>query len=237
MAAFDASRCHQLDKGQRMLQKGLRRSIPWLTTITALLAITLLTPFIMKQWAPSGMKWGELSDISQTYAAVSIPMSAAALIGVTWSLVLQARQMRAENEERWLSTLREMLMASVNDPSLLPCWEPPAEPTTQEAYRRAVFINVIFNGWRGEYMNGLIGDDILRAVASRTMGGEVARGHWGATRHIWHEEAKTMGKKYARFVTVMDEAWEVAKAQGPALSPNDYFLPAQSGIPETRTHR
>ncbi|MET7485521.1 DUF6082 family protein [Streptomyces sp. NPDC005538] len=199
--------------------------IPWGAACVVLGLLTILTPLALGWGAPENVDWGRLSEISQTYAAVSIPLSGAALLGVAWSLVLQARQLRIDNEDRSRSAHRELLLRSVEDEDLLVCWEPPLYPMTREQYRRVAFINAIYNGWRIEYFSGLISDDVLQSAALRTMRGEVGRTHWKTTRPIWAAEAASMGRKYRNFVSVMDLALELAEAEGPPLTPGDYFLP------------
>ncbi|MEU5394635.1 DUF6082 family protein [Streptomyces tibetensis] len=178
------------------------------------------------------MEWDRLSEISQTYAAVSIPLSGAALLGVVWSLTLQTRQARVDNEDRSRAAIRELLMRSIEDDNLLVCWAPPASPMTREQYRQATFINAVYNGWRAEYLNGMITDEVLLSTALRTMKGEIGRSHWNATKSLRQAEAMSFGsKKQQKFVQIMDQALKQAEAEGPPVSPEDYFLPDQTRRP------
>ncbi|MFF3888818.1 DUF6082 family protein [Streptomyces sp. NPDC001914] len=211
-----------MNKGRRISQWA-----PWVAACTGITILTFAIPFILTLAAPNEMKWGLLSDISQTYGAVSIPLSGAALLGIAWSLILQARQLRIENADRSRSSLRELLLQSVEDPALLVCWEPPMYPMTREEYRRTAFLSAIYNGWRAEHANGMISDDILRYAAVRTMRGEAGRNHWKNTRAVWHTEASSSDRKFRRFVTIMDEALNIAEAEGPPVGLGDYFLPDQ----------
>ncbi|MFZ4185655.1 hypothetical protein ACOZCG_31870, partial [Streptomyces pseudogriseolus] len=47
-----------------------------------LLGLIVSTPFVLTALAPANTDWGKLSDISQTYGAVSVVLSAIALAGV-----------------------------------------------------------------------------------------------------------------------------------------------------------
>ncbi|MEV5907537.1 DUF6082 family protein [Streptomyces chartreusis] len=206
--------------------------IPWVTACSALALLTVLTPFTLAWSAPKDMEWERLSLISQTYAAVSIPLTGAALLGVVWSLALQTRQSRNDNEDRSRASMRELLLRSVEDDNLLVCWAPPASPMTREQYRQAAFINAIYNGWRTEYANGMIPDAVLYSTALRTMKGEIGRNHWKATRLLRQEEARgSASRRHLKFVQIMDQALEQAEAEGPPVSPKDYFLPDQISRP------
>jgi hypothetical protein len=53
----------------------------WLAGVAAFIVI-LATPFLLESVAPNGHNWERLSSISQTYSAMSVLFSAAALLGV-----------------------------------------------------------------------------------------------------------------------------------------------------------
>jgi Family of unknown function (DUF6082) len=85
-----------------------------LLAITGLLSLILVSPLLLRQLAQiKGIDWTELSNIGQTYGAVSAILSAVALIGITISLVIQARQARTERvritRERQMELLRIIL--------------------------------------------------------------------------------------------------------------------------------
>ncbi|MEV6759666.1 DUF6082 family protein [Streptomyces sp. NPDC051105] len=71
--------------------------------------------------APRHLAWERLSAVSQTYGAVSVFISAAALAGVAPSLAYEARQTRTQNEESHRSAHRELVILTFSDPSL-PSW-------------------------------------------------------------------------------------------------------------------
>jgi hypothetical protein len=202
----------------------LVRLLPWCIGSIALLAVTVLAPFIMKWWAPGGLKWGQLSDISQTYGVVSIPLSGAALIGVVWSIVLQSRQLRISSEAEWRSSYRDLTLRVLEDPSLRLCWEPPAEPVTLERMRQDAYMNAIFNSWRADHANGTMSAEGVLYYAQLVMGGEIAREFWRNHVHNWASGAETMGHRDRRFVELVSKALRQADAAGPPARPSAYFL-------------
>ncbi|MFK4104308.1 DUF6082 family protein [Streptomyces sp. NPDC019531] len=201
--------------------------LPWwaLCSVCGLVLLAVLTPFLLTWLAPQSLDWTRLSAISQTYAAVSIPLSGAALIGVVWSLLLQARAVRADTTDRFRQSLRELLLVAVEDDSLLACWDPPLTPITREEFRLQFYNNAIINGWRAEYQNGTIPDPVMRDALYRMMRGQIGRRNYASTRELWWREMQSMDARSRRFLTLMEEAFQAAVAEGPALAPGDYFLP------------
>ncbi|MCX4615914.1 MULTISPECIES: DUF6082 family protein [Streptomyces] len=184
-----------------------------------------LTPLLLTWLAPAGMDWSKLSAISQTYAAASIPMSAAALLGVVASLAYQGRQLKTENEEANRSAHRELILLSLNDEQLAECWEPPHAPITRKRYRQYTYINVILRSWHSEFLLKRLSVAHLQLISDRVMQGEIFREYWAAYRVGWREEARATGAASMRFVDKIDDAFQRAELDGPPVSFNDYFMP------------
>ena len=65
--------------------------------LTVLLLLILVSPLFLRTLARAhGINWSQLSDIGQTYGAASAILSGVALVGVSLSLMVQARQAKAE---------------------------------------------------------------------------------------------------------------------------------------------
>ncbi len=203
----------------------LTRALPWASGALTLIGLGAATPVLLSWAAPESTDWGRLSDISQTYSALSIPLSGAALLGVVWSLVFQARALQADSTDRYRGALRELLLRTVEDPSLLICWDPPMAPMTQEQYRLQYFNNAIILSWRAEYLNGMLPDAIVRDQLYRMMRGQVGQRNYCATRGVWLSEVDHLNGKSKRFVQLMEAAYQAAVAAGPVLTPENYFLP------------
>ncbi|MEU4496055.1 DUF6082 family protein [Streptomyces sp. NPDC023998] len=171
------------------------------------------------------MNWAKLSDISQTYAAISIPLSGAALLGVAVSTSFQARQLRIENQERYRSAHRELLTMSLSDDQLIVCWEPPSAPISRERYRQHLFINMVISSWNAECVTGRMRAAHIRFTATRVMRGELFREFWDLYGTAWAAEAETVGAGSVQFVDIMNEALHIAGSLGPPVSPGDYFSP------------
>lgn len=201
------------------------RALPWASGAVTLIGLGAATPILLNWAAPESTDWDRLSNISQTYSALSIPLSGAALLGVVWSLIFQARALEKDSNDRYRGALRELLLHTVEDPSLLVCWDPPMAPMTQEQYRLQCFNNAIILSWRAEYLNGVLPDAIMRDQLYRMLRGQVGKDNYSATRTLWLNEGVHYNGKPKRFAQLMEDAYQAAVAAGPALTLEDYFLP------------
>ncbi|MFI9773076.1 DUF6082 family protein, partial [Streptomyces sp. NPDC052415] len=130
-----------------------------------------------------------------------------------------------DSNDRYRGALRELLVHTVEDPSLLVCWDPPMAPMTQEKYRLQIFNNAIILSWRAEYLNGMLPDAVMRDQLYRMLRGQVGNDNYSATRALWLSEVAHRNGKPKRFAQLMEEAYQAAVAAGPALTLEDYFLP------------
>ncbi|MEU7584413.1 DUF6082 family protein [Streptomyces sp. NPDC041068] len=207
------------------IRQRIIRVLPWACSAVALIGLGAAMPFLLNWAAPESTDWDRLSSISQTYAALSIPLSGAALLGVVWSLIFQARALEKDSNDRYRGALRELLLHTAEDPSLLVCWDPPMSPMTQEQYRLQIFNNAIILSWRAEYLNGMIPDAMMRDQLYRMLRGQVGQKNYASTRALWLSQGARFSGKAKRFVQLLEEAFQAAAAAGPALTLEDYFLP------------
>lgn len=101
-----------------------------------LLGLIVSTAFVLAAVAPASTDWGKLSDISQTYGAVSVVLSAIALAGVALSLLYQVRQARTSNEQAIRDRHLQLATLALSDPNLLQAWPPPVAPVTLKWHRQ-----------------------------------------------------------------------------------------------------
>ena len=61
--------------------------------IAGILSLVLISPLYLRQLSQlRGIDWTKLSNVGQTYGAASAILSAVALVGISLSLLVQARQ-------------------------------------------------------------------------------------------------------------------------------------------------
>ena len=62
-----------------------------------LLSLVLFSPLLLRELTHvKGIDWQQLSNVGQTYGAASAILSGIALVGVVFSLLVQARQAKTE---------------------------------------------------------------------------------------------------------------------------------------------
>ncbi|MFE7893231.1 DUF6082 family protein [Streptomyces sp. NPDC057412] len=188
------------------------------------MALTV-SPMVILTIAPSGTDWGELSEVSQVYAA---SLSAIAVLGVAGALVYQARQTHLAHAEAARVFHRELIMATLNDPTLFPCWAPHFTSMTLEEGRRLVFVNLIVSEWFNLYRLHQLNDEALLVLFSSHFRGEAARKHWEVSRIARRELHEAKGEaRGLKFVSIVDAAFARAIAEGPAVPPSAYFRDAR----------
>ncbi|WP_432175493.1 DUF6082 family protein [Streptomyces sp. Tue6028] len=190
--------------------------------ITTLLIV--ITPFLLQAAAPSNRDWQRLSNISQTYGALSVLFSAAALLGIAASLVYQSQQTEIANQQAQRASHQHMIEMALNDPELLIGSEPPAIEVTEQVFRAMMFSNLLISNWLASYRLRRMNDDELRVMLVGHFKGEVPRKHWEGSSRQWQQMA-TASKERARirFVSIVDETYRQAVAQGPGTPPSSYF--------------
>ncbi|MCX4588684.1 DUF6082 family protein [Streptomyces sp. NBC_01549] len=200
--------------------------LQWGSLGIAVVALILATPFALDFLAPKDLDWGLLSNISQTYGAVSVFVSAAALIGVALSLVYQARQTHIQNEEAHRSAHRELVLLTLSDPAYQVCWEPPNTRMTEERWRQLLVANLIVSMWSSDYKLGLMDDRTMLAILSDYFRGEIGRAYWHNSGPSWHAYLNEgRDGRQRRFVNLAEKAYTAAVATGPPLLTRDYFEP------------
>jgi len=204
------------------------RPVVWLVYAASLVlavCVIALTPFALSWIAPDGRRWNELSEISQTYSIVSVPLSAAAVLGVVVSLSYQARQVRLQSEGNDRSTHREMILMALHDPDLALCLEPPPVPMTAQRRRQHMYLNLFFSYWHSQYIVGHMGREEVRAIVSEFFRGELPREFWRLHAPGWRAVEGAAGGENIEFVRLIDRLYDEATAEGPGIPVSDYYIP------------
>lgn len=204
-----------------------RKVITWVMAGAATLTVIALTPFLLQIAAPGGEDWGRLSNISQTYGALSVLFSAAALLGVAASLVHQSRQTEISTAEAQRASHRQLLLTSIENPELLACWEPVPLGVTLQVRKQVWFANLIVSNWYADYRLKRSNDDEVQFLMSLHFQGEIARLHWHHCGANWRQHSiASDDRRFRRFVAIIDEVYQQSEAAGPPISAASYFSAA-----------
>ncbi|MEU4496047.1 DUF6082 family protein [Streptomyces sp. NPDC023998] len=204
---------------------GAQRAANMITVGLAFIALFAAGPHLLSWIAPEGLNWQKLSLISQTYGAVSVVISAAALLGVVVSISLQARQSRMEGEQTFRAAHRELTILTLGDSALMRCWEPPRIPMTEERRKQVIVTNLIMSMWSSDHRLMRINDQAMRVALDGHFRGEVARVHWENSGPSWRANVTAVGDPHGtRFVDLVDAAYTAAVASGPPVTDGQYFI-------------
>lgn len=195
----------------------------WLAGVAAFIVI-LATPFLLESVAPNGHNWEQLSLISQTYSAMSVLFSAAALLGVVVSIRHQARQTSIANEEAHRGWHRELVLFLVQNPELMPATDAPRVPTTELQGRRMVICNLFLASWRSEYVLHRVNRQQLLVTLHLHFRSALAREHWSRVSATWRQtEEADSNPRSLGFVDLVDEVYAAAVEAGPGVAPEAYY--------------
>jgi len=182
------------------------------------LGVVLLSPLLLSRLdTVSGVNWTRLSEIGQTYGAASAILAMLALGGVALSLLLQARQARADQIQAIRGFHTELVRMELDDVALyLPCWGP-LDISTDDGKRQHIYTTLMMDyAWMG-YEIGSIPEPWLRDMLAGMFQGEVGRRYWTMARRSWTQAAG--GRRGRSFLRIVDEEHDKAVAAGPpALS-------------------
>ena len=161
------------------------RRLPFVAAVAVAVAAVVLSPFLPGALGGFGVNWTRLSEIGQTYGAVSAVLSALALGAVAMSVSIQARQARADQIQAVRGFHLDLVRMQLDDlPTYLPCWGPLDLPGPQ-AQRRHIYTGLLFSYGSMGYGVGEISEPWLRNMVAGMFQGEFARRYWRTARGSW----------------------------------------------------
>lgn len=183
--------------------------------VVGLVALSPLALTILDRTRPTD--WGRLSDIGQTYGAVSAVIAALALAGVAGSLVIQSREARAARKSALRALHTELMDKALDDPVYMECWGPYLTESFDRE-RQFTYINLVVSHWQSVYeIGGEMRDPQLRATAAAVFASQPGRHYWQAARSFWSSTATSSRQR--RFCRLLDEAYQQATEQPPSPAP------------------
>lgn len=206
---------------KRMLPVSRRTILTAATTIglIAILGLVIVSPLALKELAHSRQDWSQLSNIGQTYGAVSALLSSLALIGVVVSLLYQARDSRTVHEEASRTFQHNLLKMELEDASLMNAFGAPyglSIPSDLQSVRQFLFIHMWVSFLAGNYVIGessemsaryFARDELFRSTAGRR--------YWEAVRNGQLGESK--GRRN-RFFRIVDDEYQKALSENIPLA-------------------
>jgi hypothetical protein len=187
--------------------------------ITIILVVTvglaILSPFALAGISHFRSDWPQLSNIGQTYGAVSAILSALALGGILASLLYQARDSRNAHEQMTRTFQFELIKLELEDPSLMVATGAPWGldiPSDSASLRQFLYVQMWVAYLAGSYATGEISASTARQLAAfELFRGRPGRAYWAAVGR--RQLANSEGRRN-HFFRILDDEYKNAISSG-----------------------
>lgn len=202
--------------GRVQRTRRLRIGLAYALLGLGLLGLIVSTPFVLAALAPANTDWGKLSDISGTYGAVSVVLSAIALAGGALSLLYQVQQTRTSNEQATRDSHLQLATLALSDPDLLLAWSPPGTPVTLKRHRQHLMTSLALGELLQRFRIGHLSVEKLAVKLDGHFRGEIAREQWKREGPGWRRTMEAGDRRDRVFVRLVEEHYQAAVEAGPA---------------------
>lgn len=180
------------------------------------MALIIFSPFVLREiFSGTDVDWPLLSDIGQTYGAVSALLAAGALVVLGFSVALQAREARHAREQAARGTQFELMRMILDDPIYREVvgWSS-QDGLTPDEFRRDIYLNLLLNWWRMLWeFKDMPEVEVRQAARGDLFSGNAGRDYWRRQGRARMSYAKT--RRERRFEEIFAEEYEAAIAAGP----------------------
>jgi Family of unknown function (DUF6082) len=170
------------------------------------LAMITLSPLALALIATEGhADWTQLGNVGQAYGAISAILSALALVAVSISLALQAKESLANRRQVHRNIHMRLAEMAMSDPIFMECWGPDADEVSHDESRRTQFLNLMVSFWYMQWELRDVTDEQLRTMATDGLFHTSAgRKFWLDRREQW--TSNSVGSRLNKFREIMDQA-------------------------------
>jgi hypothetical protein len=212
------------------MNQGLRIRRRFLFALTVFVGLIVITLVVLLPFA-----FVRFSNTGQFYTIISVSVSSLALVGVTISLLYQARAGRTAREQAIRSLQQQLIKMEMDDPALMTAmgapWGLPI-PAESARIRDYLYIHMWATFWAGNYVVGELNTAAVRGVArAELFSSKAGRAYWAAVRE---RVLSTNEGKYLRFARIVDEEYQrVIASNVPVADP----VRSTNYIADSTTHR
>jgi Family of unknown function (DUF6082) len=206
---YSEQRSTRVDDLTGTIRRGIRPAAIVCTGVVILALITL-SPLALEFIATNRqVDWTELGNVGQAYGAISAILSALALVAVSISLGLQAKESMANRRQVHRNIHMKLAEMAMNDPILMQCWGPDADKISHDESRRVQFLNLMVSFWYMQWELRDVTDERLRSMATDGLfHTDAGRSFWLDHREQW--ASNSIGSRLNKFREVMDQALSAA---------------------------
>lgn len=185
-----------------------------ISMVSASVLVVAVSPIALDLFGGSANSWARRGNIGQTYGAAAALLSVLALGGVAVSLVLQARESKANREHASRLIHTDLLKMAMDDRAYLECWGPYSSATDPVAQRQAMYVNLILSYWESRWELGQLSEVHLRAAAAHMFRAAPGRDFWADARALRTDTSES--HRARRFHQILDEEYLTALTPGPS---------------------
>lgn len=207
--------------------------------LLTIVGLVVLSPLALAGIAHFRSDWGQLSNIGQTYGAISAVLSALALGGIIASLLYQARDTRIAHEQMSRTFQFDLIKMELEDPSLMVAMGAPwgADlPSDPDSLREFLYVQMWVTYLASSYVTGETSKSTVRQVAALELfQGRAGRTYWSAVGK--RQIANSRGRRN-NFYRLLDDEYNKAISSGvPVPVPVNSLAKSVSAgdIPEIRS--
>ena len=204
--------------------RATRRTTAYLVTLmvtAGVVSLVLLSPLIFRQFGHiKGINWAELSNVGQTYGAASAILSAIALLGVSLSLLVQARQARTERVRITRERHMELLQIILEDPGTYYPVTAGEQHSTIDT-KQLMFSNILISYARVGFVTGVLSKEDVRAdILQPAFAGEPMKKWWAGARKGLDGRI-VEDRRERRFIQLVDEEYlKAVSVRPPSIAPD-----------------
>lgn len=192
-----------------------------IVSLIAIVGLVILSPFALAELAHFRHDWSQLSNIGQTFGAVSAVISSLALGGILASLLYQARGTRNAYEQMIRTLQLELIKMELADSSLMTAMGAPWDvdiPSDSKSIREFLYVQLWVSFWGGNYAIGDLSESAVRHFAAHELfRGRTGRVYWAAVGRLQMMNSKGRLNKF--FCLLDDEYKKVISSGVPPASP------------------
>jgi hypothetical protein len=180
-----------------------------------IVGLVILSPLALAGIAHFRSDWLQLSNIGQTYGAISAILSALALGGIVASLLYQSRDSRIAHEQMTRTFQFELIKLELEDPSLMAATGAPwgiDVPSDSDSLREFLYVQMWVSYLVGIYATGALSASTARQIAALELfRGKAGRAYWEAVGRRQIENSKG---RYNNFYRLLDDEYRRAVSSG-----------------------
>lgn len=209
-----------------------------MTILIIIVGLVVLSPLALAEIGHFRSDWVQLSNIGQTYGAISAVLSALALGGIIASLLYQARDSRSAHEQMTRTFQFDLIKLELEDSSLMAAAGAPWStdlPSDFESLRQFLYIQMWVSYLAGSYATGETSESTVRQFAAfELFHGRAGRAYWSAVGK--RQIANSKGRRN-RFFRLLDDEYSKAISSGAtvaSLIKADASEASTGGVPVVR---